>query len=111
MKIFEAIEILQSAGKTLKKESESSINEFKDQVVDVLSKFDEFDGKIWRNDGKYITVILRNVEFENAEEIGNRMARALNRVIPDYKAELVSVGKTKGWHAYFWSADIKFEKN
>jgi hypothetical protein len=92
--------------KHMKNESMMSPIGFKNRVVEILSNFDQFDSKIWRQGGRVITVNFRTAQYEGAEELGKLMTRALNRGIHGYKAELVGVDHVGS----DWFADIKFKK-
>lgn len=92
--------------KHMKNESSLSDIGFKNRVIDILSRFDQFDSKIWRQGGRIITVNFRTANYEGAEELGKLMTRALNGKIPGYKAELVGVDHVGSK----WFADIKFKK-
>lgn len=92
--------------KHMKNESMISPVGFKNRVVEILSNFDQFDSKIWKQGGRVITVNFRTAEYEGAEELGKLMVRALNGKIPGYKAELVGVDHVGS----DWFADIKFKK-
>lgn len=92
--------------KHMKNESMMSPIGFKNRVVEILSNFDQFKSKIWREGGRVITVTFRTAQFEGAEELGKLMVRTLNGEIPGYKAELVGVDRDGSE----WFADIKFKK-
>lgn len=92
--------------KHMKNEAMVSPIGFKNRVVEILSNFDQFDSKIWRQGGRVITVSFRTAQYEGAEELGKLMTRALNRGIPGYKAELVGVDHVGSE----WFSDIKFKK-
>ena len=92
--------------KHMKNESMMSPIGFRNRVVEILSNFDQFDSKIWRQGGRVITVNFRTAQYEGAEELGKLMTRALNGSIPGYKAELVGVDHVGSE----WFADIKFKK-
>jgi DNA-binding ferritin-like protein len=92
--------------KNMKNEAMVSPIGFKNRVVEILSNFDQFKSKIWRQGGRVITVNFRTAQYEEAEELGKLMTRALNRGIPGYKAELVGVDHVGSE----WFADIKFKK-
>ena len=92
--------------KHMKNESMLSPIGFKNRVVEILSNFDQFKSKIWREGGRVITVNFRTAQFEGAEELGKLMTRALNGELPGYKAELVGVDRDGSE----WFADIKFKK-
>jgi DNA-binding ferritin-like protein len=92
--------------KNMKNEAMVSPIGFKNRVVEILSNFDQFKSKIWRQGGRVITVNFRTAQYEEAEELGKLMTRALNGGIPGYKAELVGVDHVGS----DWFADIKFKK-
>ena len=92
--------------KHMKNESMMSPIGFKNRVVEILSNFDQFKSKIWREGGRVITVTFRTAQFEGAEELAKLMVRTLNGRIPGYNAELVGVDRDGSE----WFADIKFKK-
>jgi DNA-binding ferritin-like protein len=92
--------------KNMKNEAMVSPIGFKNRVVDILSNFDQFKSKIWRQGGRVITVNFRTAQYEGAEELAKLMVRTLNGSIPGYKAELVGVDHVGS----DWFADIKFKK-
>ena len=92
--------------KHMKNESVLSDVGFKNRVVDILSRFDQFESKIWRRGGRYITINFRTAEYEGAVELAKAITRTLNDQLKGYRAELVGTGSVDDK----WFADIKFRK-
>lgn len=92
--------------KHMKNESVLSDVGFKNRVLDILSRFDQFESKIWRRAGRYITINFRTAEYEGAEELAKAITRTLNDQLKGYHAELIGTGSVDGK----WFADVKFKK-
>ena len=93
--------------KHMKNESTMTDMGFKRRVTDILSKFDQFDEKIWGDGGRWVTVTFRTAQYDGAEELAKLITRALNNGLKEYYAELI--GTAKGSDDK-WFADIKFKK-
>lgn len=92
--------------KHMKNESVLSDVGFKNRVLDILSRFDQFESKIWRRGGRYITINFRTAEYEGAAELAKAITRTLNDQLKGYRAELIGTGSVDGK----WFADVKFKK-
>jgi DNA-binding ferritin-like protein len=92
--------------KNMKNESALSDIGFKNRVVDILSRFDQFESKIWRRGGHYITITFRTAEYEGAEDLAKLITRTFNNQLKGYRAELIGTGSVDGK----WFADVKFIK-
>lgn len=92
--------------KHMKNESVLSDIGLKNRVIDILSRFDQFESKIWRRGGRYITITFRTAQYEGAEELAKLITRTLNDQLKGYRAELIGTGSLDGK----WFADVKFRK-